>query len=153
MEAEANQFAALLLIPPPALRSELRRRAFDLAEIGRLAKVFDVSREAMARACVEHSHAVAAIIIVHGGVIQRMYRRDGRFPYIAPNWGSPVPQGSAFHDYALPAGSLTPLEECEPEVWLSDRAARTIELLEEQVLYQRDGYAMILLRAELRDED
>ena len=107
----------------------------------------------MARACVEQSHGAAAIIIVHGGVILRMYRRDGRISFIEAGRGQFVPVGSAFHDSALASGSTTPMDECEPDVWLGHRSARTVEILEEQVLFQRDGFAMILLRAELRDED
>lgn len=153
MEVEANQFAALLLIPPPALRAELRRRVLDLAQIMKLAKDFEVSREAMARACVESTQSAAAIIVVRKGTIQRMYRRDGRFPFIEAGRGQRVPNGSAFHDVALPPGSMTQMDECEPEVWLSDRSARGVDLLEEQVLFQQNDYAMILLRAELRGED
>jgi len=153
MEVEANQFAALLLIPPPALRTELRRRALDLAQIVRLAKDFEVSREAMARACVDHTVSAVAIIVVRNGTIQRMYRRDGRFPFILAGRGQRVPNGSAFHDVALSPGSMTQMDECEPEVWLSDRSARVVELFEEQILFQQNGYAMILLRAELHDDD
>lgn len=153
MEAEANQFAALLLIPPPALRGELRSRGLELGEILRLARAFDVSREAMARACVEQTRSAVAVIIVRNGVILRMYRRDGRFPFIEASRGQRVPAGSAFHGHVLPAGSMTPMDDCEPEVWLGDRAVRAVELLEEQVLYQRDGFAMILLRAEMRGDD
>ena len=67
--------------------------------------------------------------------------------------GQRVPEGSAFHDQALRSGSLTQLDECEREVWLGVRSTRNVELLEEQVLYQRNGFAMILLRAEMRDDD
>ena len=43
--------------------------------------------------------------------------------------------------------------ECEPTCWLGERDARLVELLTEQVLIQRDGFALLMLQAELRDED
>lgn len=153
MEAEANQFSALLLMPPPMLKSELRRKPLELGEIIRLARVFEVSREAMARACIENTRSAAAIVIVRNGVIQRMYRREGRFPFIEASRGQRVPNGSAFHDRVLPEGSLTQMDECDRDVWLGERSAGNVELLEEQVLYQRNGFAMILLRAEMREDD
>src|SRR5579884_3170011 len=43
MEAEANRFAALLLIPPPLLRAELKTiRRPRVDDVVRLAKLFDV---------------------------------------------------------------------------------------------------------------
>lgn len=149
-EAEANQFAALLLIPPPILGSELRGRTLDLAEIGRLAKAFDVSREAMARACIDHSPSAIAVLVVQHGRILRMYRSKARFPFIEPGRGQLVPQDSVFHHRALPAGMMTSMDICTPEVWLGPRSDQAIHTLEEQVLFQREGFAMILLRAELR---
>ena len=153
MEAQANQFAALLLMPPPVLKAELRSKVLDLGRIIQLAVDFDVSKEAMARACVDHSQGSIAVIVVRDGKILRMYRRDGKFPFIAPARGDRVPADSSFHDCGLPAGSVTTMEECEPETWLGYRDAKRVELLEEQVLFQREGFAMIMLRAQMRDED
>ena len=45
------------------------------------------------------------------------------------------------------------MDERDHDVWLGERSARTVELLEEQVLAQRNGFAMVLLRAETRDDD
>lgn len=42
--------------------------------------------------------------------------------------------------------------QIEPDVWLSERDARKVLCLTGQVREQRDGYALILLQAEL-DED
>jgi Zn-dependent peptidase ImmA (M78 family) len=47
MEFEANQFAAMLLMPPPILRAELARKVLSLDEVVRLARDFAVSREAI----------------------------------------------------------------------------------------------------------
>ena len=50
-ELEANAFAAALLMPIAVLRREIEKRGFDLAEetsLDELAKLFDVSKQAMA---------------------------------------------------------------------------------------------------------
>ena len=47
---------------------------------------------------------------------------------------------------------LTDAEECEPGVWFNERDARRVEVLTEQLLGQRDGFAMLLLHTELIDE-
>ena len=43
------------------------------------------------------------------------------------------------------------MEECDPEVWLGTSAARKVDILSEQNLDQRDGWAMVLLHAELNE--
>ena len=47
----------------------------------------------------------------------------------------------------------TAMEECDPETWLGSSAARKVEALSEQVLAQTDGWAMILLHAEMVEAD
>ena len=52
----------------------------------------------------------------------------------------------------LAQGTYTDVKEIDPEVWLGDRdAARTL-LLTEQVLGQANGFALILLQAELGED-
>jgi hypothetical protein len=45
------------------------------------------------------------------------------------------------------------MEECDPETWPSAAGARKVEVLGEQVLAQRNGWAMVLLHAELVGPD
>jgi hypothetical protein len=153
MEAEANRFAALLLMPPPALRAALQQiRRLSLGDIVRLAASFDVSKEAMARACVDYSREAIAVIVAREGRVLRGYRRDGLFPWIAVAPGQPVPAGSIGSN-RLPQGSISAIETCEPELWLELRDAMKVAVMTEQVLWQRSGFALILLHAEMRDED
>jgi hypothetical protein len=153
MEAEANRFAALLLMPPPALRAALQQiRRLSLGDIVRLAASFDVSKEAMARACVDYSREGIAVIVAREGRVLRGYRRDGLFPWIAVAPGQPVPGGSIGSN-RLPQGSISAIETCEPELWLELRDAMKVAVMTEQVLWQRSGFALILLHAEMRDED
>jgi hypothetical protein len=153
MEAEANRFAALLLMPPPALRAALHQvRRLSLNDIVRLAARFDVSKEAMARACVDYSREAIAVIVAREGRVLRCYRRDGLFHWIAPASGQPVPAGSIGNN-RLPQGTISAIESCEPELWLGLRDASMVAAMTEQVLWQRSGFALILLNAELRDEE
>ena len=151
MEAEANRFAAELLMPARQIRSNLKSRQPDLAEIVRLAGEFNVSKAAMARSYVDAHRATLALLVVRDGKIAQSHRPDD-FPWIAPKIKEAVPQGSVFHEQPLRPGEISEMEECDPEVWLGTSAARKVDILGEQILAQRDDWAMILLHAELNEE-
>jgi Zn-dependent peptidase ImmA (M78 family) len=151
IEAEANRFAAHLLMPPARIRSSLRSRQPDLGEIVRLAGEFGVSREAMARGYIEAHRQTLAVVILHGGRIDRIYRSED-FPWIEPRPGQPVPEDSIGSGHRLRPGECSDMEECAPESWLGERAARRVDALSEQVLEQQNGWATVLLHAELREE-
>ncbi len=75
MEVQANRFASLLLMPPPILRKALKACSDpDLQHIPKLARDFEVSKEAMARAYAEYHDESVAIIVIHHGKILRSYR-------------------------------------------------------------------------------
>lgn len=150
MEAEANRFAAELLMPARQIRSNLKSRQPDLAEIVRLAGEFNVSKAAMARSYVDAHRATLALLVVRDGKIAQSHRPDD-FPWIAPKIKEAVPQGSVFHEQPLRPGEISEMEECDPEVWLGTSAARKVDILGEQILAQRDDWAMILLHAELNE--
>ena len=152
MEAEANRFAARLLMPTARIRTNLRSRQPDLVEVVRLAGEFDVSKAAMARSYIDAHRETLALVVVLNGRIEQAYRPDD-FPWIEPNIGQAVPQDSIAHDHRLLPGRTTPMEECDPETWLGSYGARKVDVLSEQVLTQRDGWAMVLLHAELVDPD
>ena len=152
MEFEANQFAALLLMPPPILRAELARKAPSLDEVARLARHFAVSKEAMARSYVEYSRCDIAIVRIRNGkVLSAIRSRD--FPRIEPGSGDAVPTDSSWHDIRQVPGVPSSICACETDTWFSHSDCRTIEGLTEQVLHQAGGYAMILLHVEMRNED
>ena len=150
MEAEANRFAAELLMPAKRIRSNLQRRQPDLAEIVRLANEFEVSKAAMARSYVDAHGETLALLVVRDGKIAQAHRPND-FPWIAPKISEAVPQGSVFHEQPLRPGELSEMEECDPEVWLGTSAARKVDILSEQILAQRDDWAMVLLHAELNE--
>ncbi len=88
--------------------------------------------------------------MVRDGRITQAARPDD-FPWIAPKIEDLVPQGSIFYDEPLRPGEPSIMEECDPEVWLGTSAARKVDILSEQDLDQRDGWAMVLLHAELNE--
>lgn len=154
IEAEANRFAALLLMPPPLLRHELQQiRRPDVADIVRLAQLFDVSKDALARAYVDYSREAVAIVVIRHGVVARAYRNPKHFPWLAVSRGALVPGESVFHTGATPPADGSVVEQCQTDLWLGEADARKVESLTEQVLHQQNGYALLMLHADLRDEE
>lgn len=147
IEAEANRFAAALLMPPKRLRKAITSLEPNLREIVALAKDFGVSKEAMARSYVGAHRASIAVVILHYGRIDRIYRPD-TFPWIAPAIGEPVPEDSLAASSQLAPREFTDIEECDADIWFGDQVAARIEFATEQVLGQARGYAMVLLTIE-----
>ena len=150
MEAEANRFAAELLMPAKRIRSNLKSLQPDLAEIIQLASEFEVSKAAMARSYVDAHRETLALLVVRDGRIKQAHRPSD-FPWIAPKITEAVPKGSVFHEQPLRPGELSEMEECDPGIWLGTSAARKVDILSEQILAQRDDWAMVLLHAELNE--
>jgi hypothetical protein len=154
MEAEANQFAALLLIPPPLFSPKLARLGDpNIAQVTQLAKEFQVSKEAMARAYAEYHDEAVAMVIVKDGIIKSIYRSLSKFPYLSVQNGQPVPKPSLLHRAPKHLGAPTDLEEIGGEQWLQTEWGKKTPSLYEQVLYQSDGYALIMLWAEMPEDD
>lgn len=148
IEAEANRFAAHLLMPPARIRSQQNSRHPDLREVVRLASEFGVSREAMARGYIEAHRETLAVVIIRDGRIDRIYRDDA-FPWIEPRYGQPTPADSIAADLSLSPGQISEMEECEPDTWLGEHGARQVEVLSEQIFAQQDGWTTVLLHAEM----
>ena len=81
------------------------------------------------------------------------YRNDRQFPWIDVALGMSVPQRSAYLDGIRNPGDVSPTEDCEPEVWLISTSARKVEVMIEQVLEQKSGFALLMLHAEMSDDD
>lgn len=153
MEVEANQFASLLLIPPPALRRELGSSSPDLTRLVQLANKFEVSKRAMARAYTEYHEQPVAVVAVKDGQVIATYRNKVRFPFIQPSIGAAVPAGSLYRRARLQSGALSNFSECVPDLWIEVRRGVRAPTMYEQVLGQRDGYALILLHLEPQAEN
>jgi hypothetical protein len=145
MEVEANRFSALLLMPLPQFRKDVRRHnEVDINHILELAKRYLTSKEATARRYVEVQDETCAAIISHDGRIQRYYKNK-EFPFLAITPGVPVPKGSL--TARMRHSDITSISECQETmgyVWLEEHGRR-VPMLYEQVLNQRDGYQLTLL--------
>lgn len=149
MEAEANRFAGLLLIPPPILRPFLTQQAVpDLAHLLELARLFNVSREAMARSYAAHHPEPVAILICQHNTLLRIYRSSS-MPWIVPGPGCQLPANTEQTRASASehTGALSTATQCNPEDWFAPRIARTISALTTQTLAQQNHFSTILLHA------
>lgn len=123
-------------MPTRVLTAELREiRRPEVTDIVRLANLFDVSKDALARAYVEFSREAVAVVVISSGRVSHHYRNERNFPWIAVSSGHRVPVDSCYHDVSCLPGMTTQVEECDPELWLGASGARKVEVLTEQVLH------------------
>ena len=154
MEVEANKFASLILMPPPFLREAFKtRRSPDLRHVPAMARDFEVSKEAMARAYAENHPEPVAIIITQHGRVLRSYRDRVRFPFIQPRSGADVPRNSLFHRGNHQRGVASSIDECTADLWIEVTRGQRAPTLYEQVLLQQEGFGLIMLHLEKPDED
>jgi hypothetical protein len=142
-ETEANRFAIEILAPRTRCRALFNGDA-DLAEVLAMVKEFDISREAAARRYVElHEDAVAV-----------MFTKEGRLIYSALSDGFParaVRKGDLLRLPPEPgtAGVPTEMGYVDATFWV-DGADGELLL---QTLFQKEGYAISLLRFIPNDEE
>lgn len=154
MEVEANRFASLILMPPPALRSRLAKKAGPSIEgVLDLADQFEVSKEAMARAYADYHHEAVAFVVVHKGIVKRLYRNRRRFPFITVRPGQPVPQGSIFHKPGLRKLAPSEIDARVPDLWIDVERGRAAPSLCEQACLQANDFAIIMLWYEPAQDD
>ncbi len=154
MEVEANQFSALILMPPPRLKFELAKFGEpDLAQIVSLAGTFNVSLEAAARAFATYNEEPVAIVVAQDRRIDKIYRSPSRFPWLAAQNGDDVPKTSLLFTARQQLHHPTEIGEARPEAWLESEWGKRMPGLFEQVFFQQDGYALILLIAEVADDE
>lgn len=154
LEIEANEFSAALLVPMPEYRAERARleRGCDVAHVRPLAQAFDVSQEMLARIYINSSAESAAIVISNNGTVRRIIPKSG-FPYMGLRAGMEIPRQSLTRKFraANDEGEVSNSEEVDIHTWLERRNGVTS--LCEQVILQRDGWAMTLLLIEQEEED
>lgn len=154
MEAEANRFAFLILMPPPALRRALAKcNEPDLQHVPQLAREFDVSKEVMAHAYAEYHEEAIALVVAQEGKVLRTYRNRLRFPFIQVQRNAPVPSGSTFYKGRHEPGVAGESVECIPDLWIETKRGERAPTLFEQVYPQRNGFALIMLHLVRPDED
>jgi len=151
MEVEANRFSSLILIPPPILRPKLKGDP-SLEQLTNLALEFEVSKEAMARAYSQHHHEFLALVVTENGKVRRIYKHL-KFPYIVIDIGQAAPNGSLLSRSAPNRRRVTDIVESLPDHWISVERGKAAPKLYEQVMMQRDNFAMTMLWIEFGNED
>jgi Zn-dependent peptidase ImmA (M78 family) len=153
MEAEANRFASLVLLPPQRFRRDVEAsRDPDLQHVIGLSNQYDVSREATGRAYVTYRDEPAALVVVHARRILRFYK-NLKFPFLTISRNAPVPTTSLLNRERLEVGVASGIKVCDPAEWIEVSRARKAPRMFEQALLQRMDYALILLHIETDNED
>ena len=153
MEVDANRFSALILMPPPLLRPYLKqRRDPDVGQLAQLAAEFEVSKQAMANAYAHYQGEILAFIFTKGGRVLFPYKHL-KFPLIGVRSGQAVPDGSLLKRHGAQNGVASDVCECVPDIWIDVERGRRAPKLFEQVLGQRDDFAIVMLWLEPPEED
>lgn len=154
MEVEANEFSALILMPPPIWKRELGKFGEpDLSQIVALAKAFGVSKEAAARSFAQYHDEPIAMIVAKDGKTDKIYRKTTGFPQLCVKSGMAVPASSMLFRIAKQFERPSPVEEARAEFWLETNWGQPLPKLYEQVFFQQGGYALLMLWAEVKDEE
>ena len=153
-EVEANKFAAGILMPPPHFKKAVGKgQDPSLARIAELHDYFDVSQEAAARAYVNYHGATIAVAVLKGSKILRIYKPTAvSFPKMCVASGDDVPP-SLRQQVAMPPGSISGVTRARAEGWLETEWGVAMPQLFQQVLFQEDGFAQVLLWCDLPDAD
>jgi hypothetical protein len=151
MEVEANRFSSLLLIPPPLLRPRLKGDP-DISRMAELADDFEVSKQAMARAYSQYHEEILAFVFTKDGKVLFSFKHL-KFPFITVANGHVVPQGSLLKRIGARKGAVSEICECVPDIWINVDRGRPAPKLYEQVLGQRDDFAIVMLWLEIPDDE
>jgi len=153
MEVEANRFSSLILMPPPLLRPYLKQqRDPDVGHVVQLAAEFEVSKQAMANAYAHYQGEILAFVFTKGGRVLFAYKHL-KFPFITVRSGQAVPDASLLKRGGACAGVASDVCECVPDIWIDVERGKPAPQLCEQVLGQRDDFAIVMLWLEPREEE
>ena len=137
--------------------ADLGRRAKfrdpDLSQVSKLAKIFDVSKEAAARSYAQYHDLPVATVVTKNGVIDRIYRNITRFPKLVVGKGSPVPPSSIMFRTPRQTDHPTDLVDAYSEYWLESEWGTKLPTLYEQVAFQQGPFALMMLWADVREPE
>jgi hypothetical protein len=152
-EAEANRFAASLVMPKKLFLRDIRRLgAPETGHIVKLAADYEVSKEAAARRYTDLCDHTCAVIFSHRGKL-RYSCRTKNFPFIDLRSEQPLPSASISARAQCEPGQLSEWSETEPEIWLGDSSRLRRKVLYEQYLDQANGYRLSMLTIEDAPEE
>lgn len=145
-EAEANRFAAGLLMPKPWFCRDMGRLGdIDLEHIETLKIRYGTSFEATANRYCELTDEICAFVFSKDGVI-RYIRPTNDFPRLSASRGDRLPTHSA--SVLSRSGTLRKFSkwsEVDGTVWLETERGRTPPTVSEQTLCQSGGFQVSLL--------
>lgn len=145
-EAEANRFAAGLLMPKPWFTRDMNKLGdADVMHVQTLAKRYQTSLEATINRYIELTDDICAYVFSKDGVI-RYIRRTDSFPRLTVKPKDQLPKECA--SIAAPSEPLrvaTPWRELDGSIWLETIWGTKAPTLLEQSVRQKDGYQITLL--------
>lgn len=143
-EWEANRFAAELMLPQHQFIKRLGKVASPcLSHVQRLSTTFDMSVEATARRYLNLAAFPCCLIFSRNGVVTRLPARSPDFthwPCVSPKQKVPAISTAAFQGVGLGDFNEIPADE-----WLASDYRKIPDHIQEQTLFQDDGYAITLL--------
>lgn len=143
-EAEANRFAASLLMPKGHFIRDIRRlKAPETSHIVTLATDYEVSKEAAARRYTDLCDHVCAVVFSHKGRV-RYAAKTATFPFIVPRNDDPLPADTLSSRGRSEPGTMSEWATVDPEAWIGTAPLRGKELCE-QFLEQANGYRLTML--------
>lgn len=152
MEAQANQFSSLILMPPPHLRKILNRDQFTYLDcIFEIHEHFDVSKEVAARAFAKYNSECVAVLICKDGKLLRKYAKNN-FPWIILRKGDSVPSISQLYSHSSSRLETSALQSTPAGEWIELKASSHPPKMYEQVVHQSLGFAMIMLKTIARED-
>jgi len=152
MEAQANEFAACILMPREHVAKQpFMRLSPEMAHILMIQGVYDVSKEAAARRYAELHGADFAVVFSREGRL--LYAvRGGDFPWLEVRPGGEIFRKTLTREFHGTEDSTSEQAESDSSWWLGERDAGRW-LLWEEVLVQRNGYRMTLLVGDRIEDD
>jgi Zn-dependent peptidase ImmA (M78 family) len=152
-EAEANLFAASLLMPKAMFLSAIRRLgAPEMGHVVKLADDFGVSQEACVHRYTDLCDDPCAVIFSRHGTV-RYICKTKNFPFIELRKDQPLPRQSNSAQKKHESGQISDQTETLPEIWTSDCRRLRDKTLYEQFLDQSDGYRLSMLTIDRAFED
>lgn len=151
-EAEANSFAAELLVPTTWVKRSCGGDP-GLGDAQRLRKDLDVSAEVAVRRMIEVRSELLAAVWSYNGIVRYAVRARPT-PFIACQRKAPLPTGSgAWQQVKARQTGTSTWQEVDPSLWTDLRGLHLFE----QTRFSRSGHAVTLLWFETdpdgKDED
>jgi Zn-dependent peptidase ImmA (M78 family) len=145
-EAEANRFAAGLLMPKPWFVKDMDRLGdADVMHVQTLAKQYCTSLEATSNRYTELTEDCCAFVFAKDNVI-RYVRSTNKFPRLIVKKGDQFPAGCASLRAPLqPLRTATTWTELDGSVWLQNEWGKKSPAILEQSMRQSDGFQVTLL--------